>query len=512
MIIDYSQNKDSIDISYVDNNGRIDIETVFLENGYYKYVETDDLDPEAIPGLRSFKGSAIKKQPAKYFTGLNVNDFFSHHLKNDHPEIYSKTSSLNLPTPYSFDIETEITDEYGYSTPELAQNRILSISVTNPDLKTILFVLKNDNVPDFANPELDEVDRFEIDTVLKDAIGPYYNDDIKYAIKVFDKESDMLKAFIDYINKYFHVLIGWNCLYFDWIYIQNRCKNLGIDIRKASPVNTLANEKSSVNPALIIPVKVPKHRLILDYMSMFQGSLIYNNLESFALNNIADKILGLEKVSYTGNLRSLYNDNYNRFIAYALVDTILVMLIHKKTNLMGVHFFQSFYNEIPFLSLNQNPVSMALIYKELRNRGLFLLESEMHERYRRDYRGGYVKPPTKMEVKGMMGIDYNSLYPNSMISMFLSIENKLNDSIKTNELGRPINDFEMNKWLKYKSQGYCMTPLGRLYKRDENALFSFIEKKLLKERKIFKNVKEHIYLNIIPKIEEEIDKRVNNKL
>lgn len=84
--------------------------------------------------------------------------------------------------------------------------------------------------------------------------------------------------------------------------------------------------------------EIPRHRIVNDYMALVKSSQIYRNLESYSLNYIAELLLGLKKVSYTGNLRSLYKDNFPRFVGYSLVDTILVMLIHKVTNLYNGDF------------------------------------------------------------------------------------------------------------------------------------------------------------------------------
>jgi len=516
MIIDLSQKKDKLIISSVNVNGGIDIDAVPMDSEnideyYYKYIETSEDDPQAIPNLKSFRGSNIKKEKSHYFEGTHINEFLNVDLKNRSKELFDKTRLMKIPNPFSFDIETEITDEYGYSTPELTENKILSITIADINLSAVYLTIKHDKYPDFVkNNELNPIERGIIDGVLQTALGKYFfkggkdgKSQIEYSVIVFETEYEMLTTFLHYINKFFHLLIGWNTINFDLPWIFNRCAKIGIDIRKASPTNELSNPKNSVNLALNIPIKYPKHRLSLDYMNIFKASTKYTNFESFSLDAVAENILKINKVTYDGNLRSLYYNDYNRFVAYALVDVILVMLLHKVTNLLSIFFFQSYYCKIPFTSLNQNPISMALIYNKLRSKGIYMLNEEYTNNKNRNYIGGYVKAPTKHSTKAAMCIDFNSLYPNSMISGYLSVETKFPDTIETVD-GIPKDKHNEDKFNKYINSGYSVTPMGRIYKTDPENLVGSIEEDLLKERKIYRNAMDDIYLNIIPKIKEKL--------
>ena len=56
MIIEYTQKKEAVDISYVDKNNQIAVKELFLKDGYYNYEECDETDPLIIPGVKSFYG------------------------------------------------------------------------------------------------------------------------------------------------------------------------------------------------------------------------------------------------------------------------------------------------------------------------------------------------------------------------------------------------------------------------------------------------------------------------
>ncbi len=502
MINDFSQKRDSLEISYVDEKNQISVEEIFLPDGYYNYVACEDYDPNRIEGLKSFHGSSVKKEKSKYFTHHNINEFFTNDIKNHYKEFFEKSSKLIEPNPFSVDIEVMPTDEFGYSEPHEANNPITSISITDKNLKSILFAIRNPE-----HPEINDLDKGYINSLLEDSLKHHWKSyEFDYMIRTFDSEVEMLKIFLECINNHFHLIIGWNLLGYDWQYIYNRCVKLGIDVKKASPTRKLSRKSIDINDHTKIELQIPTHRILTDYMILFQDSLVYNNLGAYNLDSIAELILKLNKVSYTGNLRTLYNTDYLKFIAYSFIDTILVMLIHKITNLLTVDFFQSFYTGVPYSRLSQNSISEALVYQELRENNMFLLESEKTKNVQRKYAGGYVKKPIKKIVLSAMGKDFKALYPNSIITCGLSPEAKI-DSIKVNKQGFPLNDSEDKKWKYYKSLGYCLSPLGRIYDVTKDGLYPRIEKKLLAQRDIFQGHMSDIYLNIIPKIKEEIKNR-----
>lgn len=513
MIIDFFEKKDRVELSYVSDSGSIMVDEIFMEpdsvNGFFEIIPTMDNDTDCIPNLLSYNGNPVKKVHAHYFKDFNKQEFLSNTLKTINPQLFEMAHKIAIPKLYSFDIETDITEEYGYSTPEKAENKILSISVTDEYLNTILFILKNDAV-DLSKFDDNIEQKGYVDCILRDALSHYYNEGgksanepLQYTIKVFNDEYTMLSTFISYINKFFHVLFGWNDYVYDWVYIMNRCKILGIDVTKASPTHSLAKEKISQNKALNIPCQYPRHRLLLDYMNIFKASLVYYNLDSYSLDSVASLVLGVGKVSYEGNLSTLYKNDYLKFVAYAFVDSIITMLIHLHSKLVVTFFFQSVYNQIPYMMLNQNPISISLIYQELRRQNKFMTSEEFIKGEYHKYDGAFVKNVVKHKSDAMIGVDFKSLYPNSMISYYLSFDTKINDKILM-ENGKPANEQNKIKFEEYKKNGYCISPLGRIYKANSNNVISNIEKRLLKERKTFKKIKSEVYLDIIPKIEQKI--------
>lgn len=501
MIIDYKQGKNDITISYVNEQQKIELEKIPLKDGYFNFIQCEDDDQAKEPDLKSYYGYSIKKDPSKYFTHHNINYFFDVVLPKEYPDINNRLKKLLLPKPFSCDIETDIDPVRGYASQDNPFNPIRSISFTDEKLTTLLFIVRNPE-----HPEFDYQDTAVIDNILQEALGPWYHSyEYSYKIKVFDTEEQMLYAFLHSVRKYFNLLIGWNFLNFDWQYIFNRCKMLNIDFKIASPQHMSVKRRIEINESNHTTIELPAHIVMTDYMQLFKESLTYNNLESYSLDAISELVLELNKVTYSGNLKTLYDTDYLRFCAYAIVDTILVMLIHKQTNLLTVDFFQSFYTGVPYMRLSQNAISEALIFQELYASNSFLLESEKTQNVFRPYKGGFVKNPTKKNIKAVFGIDFSGLYPNAMITVGLSPDAKV-DTIKTLN-GRPATPEDQFTWDNYKKQGFSMSPEGRIYRMDKDYLYTRIEKKVLKQRKIFRGYEDDIFLNIKTLFENEIKSR-----
>lgn len=374
MIIDFTQKKDSIDISYVNDNLNIELITVPVSSGYFNYVACDSWDTAKIPNLMSFRGSHIKKESATKFTNHNVNEYFNVVLKEEHPEVYREITKLNIPKCFSIDIETEITKEFGYSSQFKVENKILSISITDENCNTILFQLKNP-----AKPEISDADLISIRHMVDTALGDYANKHkYDFNVRQFDSEYEMLNTFFELVKEYFHVQVGWNFTSFDWNWLVYRAMKLGIIVEKCSPSHKMTKKTTTDKYQNKSTTYLPNHRIVICYMNLFKTSLKYNTLDSYSLSNVAQIVLGLDKIEYDGNLKVLYETDPNKFVAYSIIDTVILMLLHLKTNLYSTDFFDCYYNTIPYSKLAQNYISGALVYNELRSENLFLLESEFN--------------------------------------------------------------------------------------------------------------------------------------
>lgn len=473
MLIDVVQEKTFVKVSYVNEKGQIELDNLALPpEGYTKWVICDDDDPDRDKEFKNYDGQSVKRVPSYRFEDLNLTEFLTKRIPKEQQD---KLFAFHKPNGFSVDIETEITDD-AMPNADTAPNKVLSISITAPNMATIWLCLKEPNV-DKVNEILQstEVWKYCQDRKIK----------LPWKYIVFDNEYDMLVFYCQMIRKTCHLTFGWNFTGYDWKYITNRCIKHNISWEKlTSPEETADRDR------------IPTHRLVIDYMQAYKaGSRGNSSLLSYSLDSVAEYELGLHKLDYPMTLKELYRDDFNRFCAYALIDTILVQLIHKKTNKIDVLFNMAYYTKVPFKSSDGNIAQTdALQFVEMYNN---------HEIYadvkevgvKEKYEGAFVKAPVYHEVDFPACWDAKSLYPSTMMTYDISPENYIG-KCKASEVDmlRKRGFFVSDKLSVYK-----LVPGGGSFKR--------LESKLMKERKIYKSAMLDIWDRILPMLEKEGKRR-----
>jgi len=95
--------------------------------------------------------------------------------------------------------------------------------------------------------------------------------------RIFNNEKDMVKAIVSYYAlRGFDCFIGWNTNTWDWPYLINRCRILGVDCRNISPVQTFYY-KEKFDPE----TKRMKTRIICKGRVMGDGLDWYKKMTSF---------------------------------------------------------------------------------------------------------------------------------------------------------------------------------------------------------------------------------------
>lgn len=467
MIIDVDQRDTCVTVSYTNSNSGISlIDLPLPAEGYTNWEICEPTDPFRDKTLTNWDGKSIKRIPSRKFYDLSIHEFLQQRISEDNRKLIH---SLHKPNFFSVDIETEITDDANPDA-ETAPNRVLSISVTAPNMATVIGSLR-------------EVNMEKVMDIVRENMGEYskqYSFDTKHI--VFDDEKSLLEWFIQNMKDIFHVIGGWFFLGYDWVYIKNRCKKLGIRVQNASPVGKLDHEG------------IPLHRLIWDYKVIYEDKA-KADIISFSLDNVSEYELGVGKLDMPYTLKELYVEDPERFIAYAIIDTILVQLIHKKRNIIDIQYNMAYYTKISIKKAGNNiPLADSLIFNEYWREGLIYADTRV-ELNREDYPGAFVKPPVNNEVDWVAGVDAKSLYPSSGITMCISPDSYQG---RCKEADIPI----------LRKNGFIVTHNNNVYKRDKEYLFTRLWKKLRVERDQYKSgCMMPIYLNYIPKIEAEAKRR-----
>ena len=119
--------------------------------------------------------------------------------------------------------------------------------------------------------------------------------------------------------------------------------------------------------------ELPAHRLIFDYMQLYEiCDTSIKVKESSSLDFVSSKLVGVEKIKYNGSLQKLYEDDFETFMYYNAVDSVLVQKIHEARNYISIISAISSLAQIRIVDvvsqMNNALGSLAITEGVLRNR------------------------------------------------------------------------------------------------------------------------------------------------
>lgn len=443
----YLTNSKKLVVSYVDKTGEIKLKYYNWDNPM-KYVACEDTDPQKHPEFRSWDGKSVKQidvnQPDRYA----IYEFLDSLPQSEKDEIFE----FNLPKIYFIDIETEIVDGFpeaadvkdqdGNVTKEGACTQVLSISIVYDD-KIILLGLKD-------MPE----DMQERITNNTNKYFEKFGTEYKFKYIKYDDEFDMLYAFFYKMIPKMPILTGWNFLQYDWLYLVNRSRKIskwanGKEYKIDPAVSSLTKR---LNKIWSTEFEVPAHRMIFDYMQLYEiCDTSIKVKESSSLDFVANKLVGVEKIKYNGSLQKLYEDDFETFMYYNAVDSVLVQKIHEARNYISIIYAISSLAQIRIIDvvsqMNNALGSLAITEGVLRNRfrkmdNIVLFRDERGDA-ESTIAGGWVKDPVVGMNQWCVTYDFASLYPTTQRQFFIApetfigLQDEKDKSKCTN--GRPID-------------------------------------------------------------------------
>lgn len=469
MILDYkySRNNKELSISYIDNCGVKQI----LRFGNLSKIPTYYPHPNG--RFMNWDGSRCER---KLTSNISRKEFeikeFIFNLKNDYQE---KLENKTFPKLYSFDIETQIKSKYEFTEPTVADMPILTISIVNPDLNCIVLGTK----------ELSEDDN----NGLQDKFMDYLNGvDFYKKLKIntpkikyikFDSEELMLRYFLEKIVAKVPILAGWNSIGYDWCYITHRIKHFfpKLSIKLGSVTNEVSNKNYTNKKNETIKLPHPDHTLVLDMMDIVEQHdlSVMPTKESMNLDYVASQTLGAHKIEYDGDLQELYETDYQKYVFYNAIDSILVQLIDKRFKIMNQFYIMSlFCKESINKCFSKITLTEALIFKYYFENNIKIVPENKDDIERGNLIGAYVKEPKPGKWNWMCCNDFASLYPSTMITCNLSFDNFLG------KLGREFTQEQIDKFKRDKN--YFVSVNNCVYKNDKDYTFKIIEKSLKSQR------------------------------
>ena len=454
MLLDIEQTERELIVSYYNKEGKVSFKRYPVDKFQNWTIAKDD-DKWRDQNFKNWDGRSIKRSISKSFNKFSLLYFMDSLPEKDKEEIYE----FNMPRTYFVDIETEIVD--GFPKPEEAKSRILSFSIITPERKAIVLGLK-----DMSSAEIKKIES-DTNAHFKD-----YDQDWEFSYYKFKDEYNMLYTFLHKFLPKFPMMTGWNFINYDWQYIVNRCKRLQIDLTEVAITGSLDKKDSR-----------PLHMGILDYMQLYDK---YDRSvavkESNSLDFVSGAVLDVAKIKYTGGLQELYENNFQKYIYYNVVDSCLVYYIDEKLRSMEVLLTLATITRMPlYKAASPVAVTESLIARKLAtDNKKIAVEWDRETKKDTKYEGAFVKQPIVGYYSGVSAFDFASLYPSVMRQFNISPDSFI----------EMIPEVEVKQKRKEKDIIVCEN--GAVYKK-EDSMLKLILSDLYGQRKEYKKTSYAYY-------------------
>lgn len=328
-----------------------------------------------------------------------------------------------------FDIEVAYSKEKGFADPSDPFNPITAISVHCGWLdKLITLVIK---------PEKMAQDQAE-------AIVARFDDTI-----LCPNEEDMLDTFLTIIDDA-DIISGWNSEGYDVPYTVNRIiKLMGADHTKRFCLwGGRPKKREYEKYGKISETYDFVGRVHLDYLDLYR-KYTYHELHTYRLDYVGEIEIGETKVHYEGTLDQLYNNDFEKFIAYNRQDTLLLYKLDAKLQYIDLVNVLAHANTVT-LRTTMGAVAMTdqAIINEAHGRGVMVMDRKRGDGIETQAAGAYVAYPKKGVHDWIGSMDLNSLYPSLIRALNMSPETIIG------QVRQQQTKQEIKEWLA-KGEGFA---------------------------------------------------------
>jgi len=271
-----------------------------------------------------------------------------------------------------------------------------------------------------------------------------------------EAEKALLNNFVNFIRKeQFDLLLGWNFIEFDWLYLSARYKKVfGCEL--AEMLSPIAQARYLGSSQKVEGALIPAGLSIGDYLDFYKK--IYRTEPSYALDMIAQKHLNeksYKKIDFSRLSDDIKEKNIN--------DVKRMIDLEKKLKII------EYYDELRRMSMcewadvtwNSKMLDMILL-REAKQKGIILPSKHYGEGVEVEeigFEGAYRRCDTGL-YKNLWKLDLSSAYPQAIINFCLDISNIKNEGITINKV--------------------------KFY-QNENALLPTIARKLISKKDILKS-------------------------
>ena len=357
---------------------RVDLRCEYYEpssTGLYTFILDDEIR------LERKQGNA--KQGREHY------GFMDPMYRNIRDNYWNKDAYNLEPRVWYLDIETRVgTCSIGFPVPEKAMEPI-SLMQFYDNKENVMFVL---GVKDWPGQE-----------------SANFEYEVKY-IKCRD-EYQMLEHFLAIYSKLDPLIVyAWNGLGFDFPYIHNRMKKLGIDVNRLSNYGGVSYSEGEFQGKTEFKFASDGHFWV-DLMQVYK-KFTFHPMPSYSLDAVSEYELQENKADHSkyANFEDFYTNGYDEFVYYGIKDTYLIRRIDESKNftvLMNM-IAEKMGVQISDTLGTVKPWSQYIANRSMLNRQVMPMRQEFPEPY---VVGGYVRDPNKGKHEWVISADVNSMYP-----------------------------------------------------------------------------------------------------
>ena len=369
-------------------------------------------------------------------------------------EIEFDLSQLSI---WSIDIET--TAENGFPNVDNPTETVLLITVMNNSTKEILTWGLGDWKPGEETKNLN----------------------VNYT--PCDTEEQVLTRFGTWwCNEFPDIVTGWNIEMFDIPYLVSRMDRVfGNDAKNAlSPFNmTRRKGIRRINGKEDTTYDI-KGITQLDYLDLYK-KFTYTAQESYKLDYIAEVELGHKKLENKfDTFKEFYENDWNRFIDYNIIDTKLIDELEDKMKLIELIATMAYDAKCNFKDIFSSVRTWdCLLYNHLLDKKIAIPQRKSSEGRRIE--GAFVQEPKPGSYDWVMSFDATSLYPSIIMQYNMSPDTIIPGMLDCSVEGMLQRKDKMD-------DEYAVTPNGARFGRGKQGLFPEIVSKFFDDRQRYKKL------------------------
>ena len=303
-----------------------------------------------------------------------------------------------------FDIEVDFDKDRGFAKPDDPHQRITAVTLHLSWLDSLITLcLAPKDMP------------FE----MADQIAKKFENTV-----LCETESQLLNTFLHLIEDA-DILSGWNSEGFDIPYLVNRTEMIlsKDDVRRFSLWDLYPRERMFTKFGVEQQTYDFFGRVHLDYLELYR-KYTYHEMHSYRLDAIGEYEISEKKIPYEGTLDQLYNEDFEKFIAYNRQDVALLAKLNKKLKFIDLSNVLAHANTVLLqTTMGAVAVTEQAIVNEAHKRNLIIPDRKYRKPHSTDAAvGAYVAKPKKGLHDWIGAIDINSLYPSVIRSLNMGPE------------------------------------------------------------------------------------------